>query len=377
MKKIIIILGGLALAFAFATSVSAATPNWDITGTWTFNDIWLGTPYVHTMTIDSFNPVTGEFSGTGYYNSNTALTWNVNGIESGNDITLFHLLVMAVAPGVTIDGTGTINSSGTFMSGTGYQSNLPGGDPNIEWTAVGTATLTDNDGDGVLNEDDICPNTTADGPWESEKGWGTNRWQVQDNWMWYQNKPAGKGVYNPTALHPIDYTYGCNGHQIIEMLNGVMNGHLKFGLSSSVLDEFHLDLNDGVLDGRYFIETVTVPASKSTDTLSANFLASGINYILKARGTANAGDNIEFDAKYSFRTGSSVTWTDSVSNYEGYGPTLLDLFYNGSTPWGVFNFSHEYEAAVTGTGAIASFRIYDVYYPNNTGNLYVDIYAEL
>ena len=66
-----------------------------------------------------------------------------------------------------------------------------------------------------------------------------------------------------------------------------------------------------------------------------------------------------------------------MSTYEGYGVTLLDLFYNGSTPWGAYNSSHEYEVAVAGTGTVAPFRIYDVYYPNNTGNLYVDIYAQL
>ena len=136
MKKILI-LSAIVLSFAFAGSVSAA-PNWDIRGTWTFNDIWLGVPYVHTMVIDSFNPITGDFSGTGYYNTNPALTWTVTGTENGDDITVFHLLVLTVAPGVTIDGAGTINSS-TFMSGTGYQTNLPGTDPNIEWTATGTA----------------------------------------------------------------------------------------------------------------------------------------------------------------------------------------------------------------------------------------------
>lgn len=80
-----------------------------------------------------------------------------------------------------------------------------------------------------------------------------------------------------------------------------------------------------------------------------------------------------FDARYSFRTGSSTDWTDAVSTYEGYGVTLLDLLFNGTTPWGVYNSEHNYEYTVLGDGNKAAFRIHDVYYPNNTGSLSVDI----
>jgi len=140
IKKILIgAATGVLMLGTMVTPAFAAIPNWDLTGNWTFNDIWLGTPYVHTMNITSFDPVTGVFSGKGYHNDNPSLTWNVNGVENGNYITLFHLLVTAVTPGVTIEGTGIIDATGTGISGTGYQSNLPGSDPNIQWTAVGIA----------------------------------------------------------------------------------------------------------------------------------------------------------------------------------------------------------------------------------------------
>ncbi len=122
-------------------------------------------------------------------------------------------------------------------------------------------------------------------------------------------------------------------------------------------------------------ETVTVPANSSTDTLSLHPLTSGIDYILKAYGTANAGDGIEFDARYSYRTPTSIGWTDSVSTYGIHGPQLLDLFFNNSTPWGNYNNSHIYQRLTTGNGSPASFRINDIYYPNNTGDLSVDIYS--
>ena len=121
------------------------------------------------------------------------------------------------------------------------------------------------------------------------------------------------------------------------------------------------------------IETVTIPASASVPTPSS-ILASGTDYLLKAYGVANAGDGIDFDARYSFRTPTSAMWTDEVSTY-GSGPTLLDLFFNGTTPWGDFNHAHEYWSLVSGTGAVANFLVNDVYYPNNTGELKVDIYA--
>jgi hypothetical protein len=123
------------------------------------------------------------------------------------------------------------------------------------------------------------------------------------------------------------------------------------------------------------IETVTVPATSSTDTLSINTLANGTNYLLKAYGTADAGDGITFDARYSFRTSSSVVWTDAVSTYESYGTQLLDLLFNTSTPWGSYNSSHEYLALVAGNGAIGHFLISDVYNPNNSGEIKVDIHS--
>ncbi len=50
MKKLII-LGVIALSFAFTTSVFAATPNWDVTGTWNAQHEFLGNIYVHVNNI--------------------------------------------------------------------------------------------------------------------------------------------------------------------------------------------------------------------------------------------------------------------------------------------------------------------------------------
>ncbi len=243
----------------------------------------------------------------------------------------------------------------------------------------------DIDGDGVLNGQDLCPGTTEDIDWSVS--WGPNRMEVRNTGSglsWYQNKIV-KGVQAPISVYNLGYTYGCNGHQILEMLKeatgDAMNGHWKYGLSSGLVKEFHEDLADGILDGMYHLETVTVPANVVSPVASSNSLIVGHNYKFKASGTANAGDGIVFDADYSYRTPSSVTWTDAVSTYEGYGDTLLDLMVNGGfVIWdndSVYNTDHTYWYQTTGAGAPATFMVNDVYAPNNTGNLTVDIYAQL
>ena len=124
-----------------------------------------------------------------------------------------------------------------------------------------------------------------------------------------------------------------------------------------------------------FVEQVSVPSSGSIVT-STSVLGSGVTYLLEASGTAFAGDTIDFDAKYSLTNRIfEDAWTDLVSGYVSYGPTLLELKANGNfVDWGAYNAAHTYQYFLTGDGNQATFDIYDVYYPNNVGALTVDIY---
>ena len=103
------------------------------------------------------------------------------------------------------------------------------------------------------------------------------------------------------------------------------------------------------------------------------------NYKFVVSGTAFAGgeytEDIEFDAKYSItHSDSGDTWTDTVSGYESHGKELLDLQVNGiSLEWGDCNVDHIYVCSWTG-GGVVEFCIKDIYYPNNTGYLTVEIY---
>ena len=115
-----------------------------------------------------------------------------------------------------------------------------------------------------------------------------------------------------------------------------------------------------------------VPATG--EMINSQALESGTNYLIRATGTYSAGDNITADAKYSVRP-PSTDWTDSVQNYESYGPELLDLQINSSSPdWGVSSSDHEYWISYEGNNQPLSFSIYDIYYPNNSGSLTVTIF---
>lgn len=212
---------------------------------------------------------------------------------------------------------------------------------------------------------------------------------------------SGKGTYDTDLSYTWDMTGNTTGNSITfqivytgaspgSIYNGVgtiaSDGSIS-GTADSNCQTFSMPAGtataipaaitcpEGTTQSSAPLETVTVPANKDTNTNSLYPLISGTNYIFKARGTADAGDGIQFDARYSYRTQTSTVWTDAVSTYEGYGVTLLDLLYNNTTPWGAYDASHVYEASVSGTGTVAPFRINDIYYPNNTGNLYVDIYS--
>lgn len=373
MKTIFSSMGVLALmifSFAVVTPAQAAT-DWDVTGTYVWN-VYSGSGYFHDITIDVQNP-DGTFTGYGGWPTNEdpyQTTEDVSGEINNDDISIRIEYLGPYGLGSVYNLNGTIDANG-HISGT-Y--------PGWDWELVGHNATNDTDNDGVLNNVDLCPGTESDvDTWDVSLG--TNRWQLGADNKWYQNKLAKQGGLK-SGVYDIDDTYGCSGQQILAWLNttygSVMNGHHKYGLSSSVLQEFILDLQDGVMDGMYLIDSVKVNASGVAPVSSSIALLSGHNYAFKASGTGNAGDGIDFDADFSYRTPTSATWTDSVNSYGSYGATLLDLMVNGGfVEWGdgTYHADHVYWYNMAGAGAPVNFQVNDVYYPNNTGSLTVDIYA--
>lgn len=259
----------------------------------------------------------------------------------------------------------------------------------------GNACDADIDNDGIPNEQDLCDEkrTTADN-WTE---WGTNRWQYMSQTGvlgWYQNKPSGpKGATTATLGNDLNYSCGCSGQQILSMLAPLgesMRGHWKYGLSSSVLDEFALDCKDGEIDGYYKIESVYVPAISSTGISSSNTVL-GTNYKLKASG------------KYKFANWASLTYPDAgyadamySMRLPGYNNSdTIPQWINGSVfPSPVTNWlklwvnnnavewsgdysDHLYTYDFVGTGNPIFFNIKDDYYGDNRGGLTVDIYGQI
>ena len=352
-----------AFAMLALAGALAAVPNWDITGEWDYVYILGAGNYYHTMQITSFDLVSGNFSGNGYYDANPAYTWIITGNVDGDTIT-YHIDYTGLNPSYYVDGTGTVDNA-TAMHGTAA---APG--QSAAWTATGgTAVLVDGDGDGVNYASDLCEETSAD---VLQNSLGTNRLTWNGS-QWVTLSPKDKVVVDSSVT--MGYTYGCSCTQILGNLvdkTGLsFDGHYKYGCSKSVVEDWHAGTYHV---GPTYLETVEVPSGSASGASSVNTLETGKTYYLKAYGTANAGDSIDFDAQYSFRTGSSTEWTDAVSTYESYGTQLLDLFVdNADVEWGAYNALHAYTITVPGTGAVVSLKVYDVYYPNNVGSLMVDL----
>lgn len=247
------------------------------------------------------------------------------------------------------------------------------GDVAIRETREFKIVNSDVDGDGVLNNDDLCPGTAADDfpQWlgsQGRYGWDGHNWIS-----------SGKGA--KSFVPTIEDTYGCSGIQILDRMKNAtglsFDGHYKFGLSKGLIKDW--------ISGTYHVgltpvETLEVPAASDTPVTSAATLDLGKDYFLKARGTATAcwqpGCEITLDAEYSTSNGGG-TWDDGVAApYDTYGADLLDLKVDGNfVSWGAYNSAHEYQIPYAGTGSTLSAVVNDLSgsYFNNGGSLFIDI----
>ncbi|HCC67601.1 TPA: hypothetical protein DEP90_00050, partial [Patescibacteria group bacterium] len=236
----------------------------------------------------------------------------------------------------------------------------------------------DSDHDGVLNGDDLCPETVADTLWNEDMG--TNRWMVKElkeyGLQWYQNKPRGEGWRDDGLA----YTYGCNGKQILtklrEELELEMNGHWFFGLSSSVLDHFHMDYLDGDIDGYNKTDPYDENEVLSDGSIRESvMLEEGKTYLLKAYDTFYYTSGKWADPEY-YLLGFIVVKGDT----EGSKPHVLDVSINGYTEnidWGGYKEDHIYYKTYIGKEYPITFSIYDSAYGDNSGSLFVDIFEFL
>lgn len=97
-----------------------------------------------------------------------------------------------------------------------------------------TIELDDDDGDGVPNRDDRCPDTVIPESVPTLR-LGVNHWALTDgDGVFDTTAPEGKG---PGFYFDVFDTAGCSCEQIIAA-TGVGEGHVKFGCSNSVMEEW-------------------------------------------------------------------------------------------------------------------------------------------
>lgn len=249
------------------------------------------------------------------------------------------------------------------------------GDTSIRLTKEFKIINRDLDSDGILNDADLCKETST--THDDYLSLGVNRW-IWDGNSWETTKTKGTG---PNFIPDMDYTYGCSCNQILTSMvlstGESFEGHFKYGCSKSILEEWN--------SGRYyigptFLETIPVLASSSTPTQSIFSTEVGKDYFLKVSGSGMAcnqpGCIISFDAEYS-TSDLGVTWVNGVAApYSGYGPNLLDLKVDGTfVNWGAYNSSHIYQIPYEGTGNPLSLLVYDIAgsYFNDSGTFSVDL----
>lgn len=289
------------------------------------------------------------------------------------------------------------------------------GGPFGDWSSVYQNDWTTSDAPFTLTGNALHTAFTYDPPVSNVQGASTNYVYDKSSGLWIQHE--GTISYNIPGYYCDDTSLAvCNGPYV-----NYWRGYLDFGenkpdaatfvhgvayqwvyyyssqddskvlanIPNAVWDQkmgawligFSVYLWDKDTQQYGKLETVTVPANGwPTKTLSTTVLKSGVDYELKAYGTADAGDNIAFDAmcSYSYHNIQDGVWTDSVAGYESYGPQLLDLYVNGvDMSWGTAcSTTNTYSMAISGDGNPVSFSIYDIYPINNAGYLSVDIFGK-
>ena len=134
--------------------------------------------------------------------------------------------------------SGTFETTRTFSA-----DDVPAGDESASFTVTVTITdddggtdiatseavlvrNTDLDGDGVKDEVDLCPGTEL--PDMPSRELKSNRYRATiDGFV------AGDGTLGPS----LDETGGCSAAQIVEVLD-LGDGHLRFGITASALDDW-------------------------------------------------------------------------------------------------------------------------------------------
>ena len=144
------VMNGLTPNTVYTVYPSKAwSTHWDITGDWVLEFDYLGTLYIHDMTVTD-----NAFTGTGGYPASGppySITWTVAGTINGNNIEMtinydsssyYVDVVGTIASDGTMSGTwGNLGQSGTWCSSSGNAVMVGNGWPGL-FPGQGTFTFT-------------------------------------------------------------------------------------------------------------------------------------------------------------------------------------------------------------------------------------------
>lgn len=152
---------------------------------------------------------------------------------SGGRIKLFGTAVLGANFSYDISG----GSEG--LSAPSRTSSATAGDDGTFFNAT-TLPSVDDDGDGVDDDDDRCPDTVIPESVPTVR-LGVNRFVLadRDDGSFATTSPNGKG---PRKVFTVQATAGCSCEQIIAIL-GLGQGHTKFGCSISAMETWINRLN--------------------------------------------------------------------------------------------------------------------------------------
>ncbi len=164
-----LVLGTVATLLITSPMARAAAPNWDVSGSYEAAFSYLGTDYMHDITLSqngSGNVSGNGSSGTG---SSTYLWVIDSGTVSGDTLTFtahYTATVDATSPLTTMTVTGTIANDGS-ISGT-WEDNYQGGSRSGTWhTTDGDANDIDGQGgDGDTTGKPTTKDQCKNGGWE-------------------------------------------------------------------------------------------------------------------------------------------------------------------------------------------------------------------
>src|SRR5579872_7228802 len=113
IKKFLIGIASAVFMLGASIVPAFATVPWSLTAPKPIVFSCGGTDYPHTLQSVLEDTSTGNFSGTGSYDTDTSYTWNINGNITGSSIT-FTILYTGTNAGYTLHGTGTIAGDGSI-----------------------------------------------------------------------------------------------------------------------------------------------------------------------------------------------------------------------------------------------------------------------